>query len=71
MASCCIHRHSAEVIRSRRIALNLNQEQFAALVGVDQTAVSYWEKGKGLPKLSTLKKLARLFEMTVDDLLGP
>ena len=37
------------------------QEKLAQALGIDQTAVSLWEKGKSLPKSETVKKL---FEMS-------
>ena len=34
-----------EIIRQRRLALNLTQEQVAARLGVTAPAVNKWEKG--------------------------
>lgn len=53
-----------------RKKLNLNQEELAEKVSVTQTSVSRWEKGKSTPDYETLKKLAHLFNVTTDYLLG-
>lgn len=37
-----------EIIRQRRLALNLTQEQVAARLGVSAPAVNKWEKGGSL-----------------------
>lgn len=37
---------------------------------VSRTAVSKWESGKGYPNIDSLKDIARLFNITVDDLLS-
>ena len=37
-----------EIIRQRRLALNLPQEQVAARLGVSAPAVNKWEKGVSL-----------------------
>ena len=37
-----------EIIRQRRLALNLTQEQVAARLGVTAPAVNKWEKGVSL-----------------------
>ena len=52
-----------------RVGHGLTQAQVAAMVGVDQTTVAKWESGKAMPRVATLKKLARIFGCTIDDLL--
>lgn len=53
-------------IRMIRERLNLNQTQFGDKVGADQGAVSYWEKGKGLPNARALYNIARLAGRSTD-----
>lgn len=50
--------------------MGLSQEQLAKQVLVTQTAVSQWEKGRTFPDIQTQKKLATLFNVTIDYLLG-
>ena len=58
----------------KRIALlrkekGLTQEELASHMGVSPQAVSKWENDQTCPDISALPKLARLFDVTVDELL--
>ena len=46
------------------------QKEVAERVGVDQTAVSFWENGKTFPRASMLPQIAKLYGVTVDELLS-
>ena len=59
-----------EYIKQRRLDLGLTQEQLAARLYVSRTAVSKWETGGGSPNLDSLQAVARLFDVSVDDLLS-
>lgn len=48
----------------------LTQEELAGLLFVSRTAVSKWESGRGSPNLDSLKAIAKLFDVTVDELLS-
>lgn len=48
----------------------ISQQKLAELLGVTQQAVGKWEKGKSEPDTETLAKLAKLFDASVDYLLG-
>ena len=58
------------VIRNLRKKSGLNQEEFARLFNVHQTAVSQWETGKTSPDTDTLVKIANYFDVSVDYILG-
>ena len=47
----------------------LSQSELAAEVGVTNKAVSKWEVGKTKPSVDTIRKLAALFQISVDELL--
>lgn len=47
----------------------LSQSELAAKVGVTNKAVSKWEVGKAKPSVETIRKLAVLFRLSVDELL--
>lgn len=54
---------------SARESAGLTQKEVAEHVGVDQSAVSFWETGKTNPRASLLVKLSELYHCTVDELL--
>ena len=49
--------------------MGLTQKEVAEHVGVDQSAVSFWETGKNSPRAAILIKLSKLYNCTVDELL--
>lgn len=59
-----------EKLKQLRTERNMTQEQLAAELYVSRTAVSKWETGGGSPNLDSLQAIARLFDVTVDDLLS-
>ena len=48
-----------EIIRQRRQALGLTQEQLAGKLGVSAPAVNKWEKAASFPDITLLPPLAR------------
>lgn len=48
----------------------LTQEELAELLFVSRTAVSKWESGRGYPNIDSLKAIAKLFSVTIDELLS-
>lgn len=59
-----------EKLKALRTERGLTQEQLAARLYVSRTAVSKWETGGGSPNLDSLQVVARLFDVSVDDLLS-
>ncbi len=59
-----------EKLKALRTERGLTQEQLAAKLYVSRTAVSKWETGGGSPNLDSLQAIARLFSVSVDDLLS-
>lgn len=60
------------LIRERRKALGLTQEQLAEILGVTQGSVGQMEagiRGKS-PRLSTLRRLAAALEVSLEALIG-
>ena len=57
-------------LKALRTERGLTQEQLAARLYVSRTAVSKWETGGGSPNLDSLQAVARLFDVSVDDLLS-
>ena len=60
----------SEKIQKLRKEHNLTQEQFAEQLFVSRTAVSKWETGRGMPNIESLKQIAKLFHITLDELLS-
>ena len=59
-----------EKLQQLRIKNGLTQEQLAEKVYVSRVAVSKWESGRGYPNLDSLRKLAKVFNLTIDELLS-
>lgn len=57
-------------IVANRKRLGLTQDQLAEKVGVTAQAVSKWENDQSCPDIATLPKLANIFGITTDALLG-
>lgn len=53
-----------------RRELKLNQTQLAEMLGITQTYVSAWERGKSEPSETYKRQLANLFGTSVDFLMG-
>lgn len=56
-------------IREARRKSGFSQEQLAEKMSVSRSAVAKWETDKGLPDVGNLKVLARLLNVSVDQLL--
>ena len=54
--------------KNLRLRSGLSQQQVANQLGVHQTAVSNWEKGKNLPSATMLVKVADLYGCSIDEL---
>lgn len=59
-----------EIIREKRIAKNLTQEQVASFLGVSAPAVNKWEKAVTYPDITILPALARLLDTDLNTLLS-
>ncbi|MBE6772579.1 MAG: helix-turn-helix transcriptional regulator [Ruminococcaceae bacterium] len=57
-------------ISEKRKAKGMTQEELAANLGVSPQAVSKWENNLSCPDISLLPSIAKLFGMSVDELLG-
>ena len=57
-------------LRKLRMENHLRQDQVARLVGVERSSVSLWEVNLRQPSYTTLVRLANLYGVTTDYLLG-
>lgn len=61
---------TAENIRFFRKANNLTQEELSKQLGGSKNLVSNYENGISTPDIFTLVKLADIFDITLDELVG-
>lgn len=59
-----------EKLQQLRKHNQMTQEQLAEKLYVSRTAISKWESGKGYPNIESLKSIAELFSVSIDDLLS-
>ncbi len=59
-----------ENIKKLRITRGANQVMLARILGVTKQCVSNWENGNVLPSIEMLVKMADVFGVTTDHLLG-
>ena len=59
-----------DIILALRTRRGFSQEDLAEKVFVTRQAVSRWENGETLPNTDTLKLLSKLFDVTINTLLG-
>lgn len=57
-------------LRSLRKEKNLTQKQLASLIGVQNSIISFYEVGDRAPSPEVVIKLASVFHVTTDYLLG-
>ena len=59
-----------QIIRRLRKERNLTQEELAEQLNITYQAVSRWENGTGMPDISQVVPLARVFGVSTDVLFG-
>ena len=59
-----------EIIKEKRTAKGLTQEEIATYLGVSTPAVNKWEKGVSYPDITILPALARLLKVDLNTLLS-
>lgn len=59
-----------DIILELRTKKGLSQDQLAEKAFVTRQAVSRWENGETIPNTETLKLLSRLFDVSINTLLG-
>jgi len=59
-----------ERIAHLRKSRNLTQAELAAKLGVSQSALAMWEKGRREPDMLTVSQISSIFKISIDFLLG-
>ena len=62
-------KHIGPVIKNHRVRCNMTQEFLADRLGVSRQAVSKWEKGQSDPSTTNLIALAKIFDITPEEML--
>ena len=62
--------HTKDIIFELRTKEGLSQDELAEKVFVTRQAVSRWENGETTPSTETLKLLSKLFDVSINTLLG-
>lgn len=57
-------------IKNYRSKNQLTQQQLATLIGVSSKAISKWENDEGIPDIQNLKRIAQIFNTSVDFLIS-
>ena len=57
-------------VKMHRARLDMTQEQLAQAVGVSRQTIHAIERGKAEPSVALALRLARLFELKVDELFA-
>lgn len=57
-------------LKELRTQKSLTQTELGQLIGVNQSAVGKYERGELEPNLYIIKKLADIFDVTIDYLIG-
>ena len=60
----------SENLKYLRNSKQLTQKELATYLGLSPNCVCEWEKSRSEPSISTIKKLADLFDVSTDYLLG-
>lgn len=60
----------ADNIKTLRISKDLTQKDLADLLGVVPSTIGMYEQGRRIPDLEAIIKLAGIFEISTDSLLG-
>mgnify|MGYP003309672278 CR=1 FL=1 len=61
---------TGELIKNKRIEKGYTQLELGDLLGVSNKAVSRWENGETTPNTETLKLLSKIFDVSINTLLG-
>lgn len=67
---CKVYNYAMEKLKQLRIQHNLKMKELGDRINVSESAISQYEAGKRKPDYDTLLKLADIFNVSTDYLLG-
>lgn len=59
----------AITLRAARVNKNLSQKEAALLLGISESTLLNYEKGRTFPSQPTIKKMEELYEVSYNDLI--
>lgn len=59
-----------EKLKEIRKRFGFTQEELSELINVSRQAITKWERDEGLPDITNLQELSKLFGLTIDNLLS-
>lgn len=59
-----------ESLKKIRKQYKMTQEDVAKFLGVSRSGYTYYETGKTVPSIETLRKLAMMYDTTIDNIVG-
>lgn len=57
-------------LKMLRLQHGLTQKQVADALNIERSTYTYYERGRTLPTFSTIQKLARIFDISIDTMAG-
>lgn len=57
-------------LKNARKESNLTQKQVAKSLGVVESCYANWEQGRTEPNIEMLRKLGKLFDISIDELIS-
>ena len=57
-------------LKTMREAVNITQAELAKTLGLKQSSVAMWETGKSVPKTTDLPKLAKVLNVSVEEIIN-
>lgn len=59
-----------ENLKSYRNLFNLTQSDVAEILNKDRSSIAKYENGQAVPPVSVLRMLAKIYDVTIDELCG-
>jgi transcriptional regulator with XRE-family HTH domain len=56
-------------LKAIRLSVNLAQKEISEKLGVVESCYANWEQGRTEPNINNIRKLAKIFEVSYDELL--
>lgn len=60
----------SNTIKKLRLEKNFTQKQLAAKLNIVESCYAHWEQGRTEPNIDNIKMLSKIFDVSVDYLLG-